>query len=80
MEHSGGFQLVENSPLLMATLLIGVSSSLISGSVNLSESIEWIVLIISLIANITAVIGLSLHVFVYLPMKKAEKNLKETFK
>ena len=72
--------MVKNLPLLMVTLLIGVSSSLISGSVNLSESIEWIVLIISLIANITAVIGLSLHVFVYLPMKKAEKNLKETFK
>jgi hypothetical protein len=64
----------------MVTLLIGVSSSLIIGSVNLSGSIEWIFLIISIIANITAVIGLSLHVFVYLPMKKSEKNLKETFK
>jgi hypothetical protein len=72
--------LVKNLPLLMAILLIGVSSSLISGNVNLSGSIEWIFLIISLIANITSVIGLSLHVFVYLPMKKAEKNLKETFK
>jgi len=72
--------LVKNLPLLMAILLIGVSSSLISGNVNLSGSIEWIFLMISLIANITSVIGLSLHVFVYLPMKKAEKNLKETFK
>ncbi|KNH19109.1 MAG: hypothetical protein WBA30_20930 [Priestia megaterium] len=72
--------MVKNLPLLMTVLLIGVSSSLISGSVNLSGSLEWIVLIISLVANITAVIGLSLHVFVYFPMKKAEKNLKETFK
>ena len=80
IKHPGGFQLVKNLPLLMAILLIGVSSSLISGSINLSGSIEWIFFIISLIANITAVIGLSLHVFLYLPMKKAEKNLKETFK
>ncbi|MBU8754646.1 hypothetical protein [Priestia megaterium] len=72
--------MVKNLPLLMAILLIGVSSSLISGNVNLSGSIEWIFLMISLIANITSVIGLSLQVFVYLPMKKAEKNLKETFK
>ncbi|MDC7769170.1 hypothetical protein [Priestia megaterium] len=72
--------MVKNLPLLMAILLIGISFSLISGSVNLSGSIEWIFLIISLIANITAVIGHSLHVFVYLPVKKAEKNLKETFK
>ncbi|MGG1068751.1 hypothetical protein M1D53_17740 [Bacillus sp. PK9-021] len=67
-------------PLLMTILLIGMSSSLISGSANLSGIIEWVFLMISLIANITAVIGLSLHEFVYLPMKKAEKNLKETFK
>lgn len=62
--------MVKNLPLLMAILLIGVNSSFISGSVDLSGSIEWIFLIISLIANITAMIGLSLHVFVYLPMKK----------
>ncbi|KJL05866.1 hypothetical protein [Priestia aryabhattai] len=64
----------------MAILLIGVSSSLISGSANLSGSIEWVFLMISLVANITAVTGLSLHVLVYLPMKKAQKDLKETFK
>ncbi|MGG4436528.1 hypothetical protein AAXE64_18450 [Priestia megaterium] len=67
-------------PLLMRVSLIGVSSSLISRSADLSGSIEWIFLIISLITNITAVISLSLHVFVYLPMKKAEKNPKEMFK
>jgi len=76
----GGFQLVKNLPLLMAILLIGVSSSLISGSVNLSGSIEWVFLMIRLVANITAVISLCLHVLVYLPMKKAQKDLKETFK
>lgn len=68
----------------MRVSLIGVSSSLISRSANLSGRIEWIFLIISLIisliTNITAVISLSLHVFVYLPMKKAEKNPKEMFK
>ncbi|KGJ77294.1 hypothetical protein [Priestia megaterium] len=64
----------------MTILLIGMSSSLISGSANLSGIIEWVFLMISLIANITAVIALSLHEFVYLSMKKAEKNLKETFK
>ncbi len=36
--------------------------------------------VISIILNVTAVIGLSLHVFVYKPMKKAENILNEAIK
>ncbi|HDR7915914.1 MULTISPECIES: hypothetical protein [Bacillus] len=72
--------MVKNLPLLIVILILGVSSSTLSTNGYLSPVIEWSLMIISIILNIIAVIGLSLHVLVYKPMKGFDKNLKETFK
>ncbi|KLA31119.1 hypothetical protein [Bacillus cereus] len=72
--------MVKNLPLLIVILILGVSSSTLSTNGYFSPVIEWSLMIISIILNITAVIGLSLHVLVCQPMKKFETNLKETFK
>ncbi|EEL61631.1 hypothetical protein bthur0011_58690 [Bacillus thuringiensis serovar huazhongensis BGSC 4BD1] len=61
-------------------LLLGISSSTLSTNGYFSPVIEGSLMIISIILNIAAVIGLSLHVLVYQPMKRYETNLKETFK
>jgi len=47
---------------------------------HLPTFFEWTLPIMSIILNATAVIGLSLHVFVYKPMKKAEDNLNGVIK
>jgi len=47
---------------------------------HLPTFFEWTLPIMSIILNIIAVIGLSLHVFVYKPMKKAEDNLNGAIK
>ncbi|MGG0456742.1 hypothetical protein [Bacillus mycoides] len=52
---------------------MAVSSSTLSTDGYFSPVIEWSLMIISIILNITTVIGLSLHVFVYQPMKRFEK-------
>ncbi|MEH7362386.1 hypothetical protein, partial [Priestia megaterium] len=49
--------------------------STVSMNGHLPAFFEWALPILSIILNVTAVIGLSLHVFVYKPMKKAEDNL-----
>ncbi|PES11118.1 hypothetical protein [Bacillus cereus] len=72
--------MVKNLPLLIVILLLGISSSTLSTNGYFSPVIEGSLMIISIILNITAVIGLSLHVLVYQPMKKFETNLKETCK
>ncbi|MCU5087018.1 hypothetical protein OCA23_27435 [Bacillus cereus] len=72
--------MVKNLPLLIVILILGVSSSTLSMNGYFSPVIEWSFMIISIILNITAVISLSLHVLVYQPMKRFDKNLKETFK
>jgi len=72
--------LVKNLPLLIVILLLGISSSTLSTNGYFSPVIEGSLMIISIIINITAVIGLSLHVLVYQPMKRFETNLKETCK
>ncbi|MDA2385922.1 hypothetical protein CON48_15055 [Bacillus thuringiensis] len=72
--------MVKNLPLLIVILILGISSSTLSTNGYFSPVIEWSLMIISIILNITAVIGLSLHVLVYQPMKRFETNLKETFK
>ncbi|MGZ0879994.1 hypothetical protein ACWZQY_029040 [Priestia megaterium] len=72
--------MVKNLPLLIFLLIIGISSSTISMSGHLPMFFGWTLPIMSIILNITAVIGLSLHVFVYKPMKKAEDNLNRAIK
>ncbi|MGE6833677.1 hypothetical protein ACQKGA_28395 [Priestia megaterium] len=72
--------MIKNLPLLISILIIGVSSSTISMNGHLPTVFEWILPIMSIILNIIAVIGLSLHVFVYKPMKKAEDNLNGAIK
>ncbi|HDR8486645.1 TPA: hypothetical protein QC445_003467 [Bacillus cereus] len=72
--------MVKNLPLLIVILLLGISSSTLSTNGYFSPVIEGSLMIISIIINITAVIGLSLHVLVYQPMKRFETNLKETCK
>jgi hypothetical protein len=72
--------LIKNLPLLISILIIGVSSSTISMNGHLPTFFEWTLPIMSIILNIIAVIGLSLHVFVYKPMKKAEDNLNGAIK
>ncbi|MCY8235058.1 hypothetical protein [Priestia endophytica] len=67
--------MVKNLPLLFFILIIGVSSSTVSMNGHLPFIVEYAFMIMSFILNVTAVIGLSLHVFVYKPMKKAEENL-----
>ncbi|OOQ96687.1 hypothetical protein BW898_05945 [Bacillus cereus] len=57
----------------MVILILDLSSSTLSTDGYFSPVIEWSLMIISIILNITAVIGLSLHVFVYQPMKRFEK-------
>lgn len=61
-------------------LLLGISSSTLSTNGYFSPVIQGSLMIISIILNFTAVIGLSLHVLVYQPMKRFETNLKETCK
>ncbi|WP_242529466.1 hypothetical protein [Priestia flexa] len=58
----------------------GVSTSTISMNEHLSIFFQFTLPVISIILNVTAVIGLSLHVFVYKPMKKAENILNEAIK
>ncbi|MCC2507089.1 hypothetical protein [Bacillus cereus] len=72
--------MVKNLPLLIVILLLGISSSTLSTNGYFSPVIEGSLMIISIILNIAAVIGLSLHVLVHQPMKRYETNLKETFK
>ncbi|WP_368936205.1 hypothetical protein [Bacillus sp. SH8-8] len=72
--------MVKNLPLLIVILLLGISSSTLSTNGYFSPVIEGSLMIISIILNINAVIGLSLHVLVYQPMKRFETNLKETCK
>jgi hypothetical protein len=72
--------LIKNLPLLISILIIGVSTSTISMNGNLPTFFEWTLPIMSIILNATAVIGLSLHIFVYKPMKKAEDNLNGVIK
>ncbi|EOO24838.1 hypothetical protein ICM_06575 [Bacillus cereus BAG1X2-3] len=72
--------MVKNLPLLIVILLLGISSSTLSTNGYFSPVIEGSLMIISITLNITAVIGLSLHVLVYQPMKRFETNLKETCK
>jgi len=72
--------LIKNLPLLISILIIGVSTSTISMNGHLPTFFEWTLPIMSIILNATAVIGLSLHVFVYKPMKKAEDNLNGVIK
>ncbi|MFP7487600.1 hypothetical protein SFC65_25955 [Priestia filamentosa] len=72
--------MVKNLPLLFFILIIGVSSSTVIMNGHLPSIVEYAFMIMSFILNVTAIIGLSLHVFVYKPMKKAEENLKATFK
>lgn len=72
--------MVKNLPLLIVILLLGISSSTLNTNGYFSPVIEGALMIISIILNIAAVIGLSLHVLVYQPMKRYETNLKETFK
>ncbi|MDF2058564.1 hypothetical protein [Priestia megaterium] len=72
--------MIKNFPLLISILIIGVSSSTISMKGHLPTFFEWTLPIMSIILNIIAVIGLSLHVFVYKPMKKAEDNLNGAIK
>jgi hypothetical protein len=72
--------LIKNLPLLIFILIIGVSTSTISMNGNLPTFFEWTLPIMSIILNATAVIGLSLHIFVYKPMKKAEDNLNGVIK
>ncbi|KML31934.1 hypothetical protein [Priestia aryabhattai] len=67
--------MIKNLPLLLFILIIGVSTSIISTNEHLPTFLEWALPIISIIFNATAVVGLSLHVFVYKPMKQAEDNL-----
>ncbi|MFB5250352.1 hypothetical protein ACE38F_08110 [Bacillus mycoides] len=59
--------------ILIVILILDLSSSTLSTDGYFSPVIEWSLMIISIILNITAVIGLSLHVFVYQPMKRFEK-------
>lgn len=72
--------MIKNLPLLISILIIGVSSSTISMNGHLPTFFEWTLPIMSIILNIIAVIGLSLHVFVYKPMKKAEDNFNGAIK
>jgi len=72
--------LIKNLPLLISILIIGVSTSTISMNGHLPTFFEWTLPIMSIILNATAVIGLSLHVFIYKPMKKAEDNLNGVIK
>ncbi|MUL34081.1 hypothetical protein [Priestia megaterium] len=72
--------MIKNLPLLISILIIGVSSSTISMNGHLPKFFEWTLPIMSIILNIIAVIGLSLHVFVYKPMKKEEDNLNGAIK
>ncbi|MBS9802237.1 hypothetical protein J4052_04515 [Bacillus toyonensis] len=72
--------MVKNSPLLIVILILGVSSSTLSTNGYFSPVIEWSLMIISVILNTTAVIGLLIQVLVYQPMKRFETNLKENFK
>ncbi|MCU5026617.1 hypothetical protein OB988_29870, partial [Bacillus cereus] len=67
--------MVKNLPLLIVILLLGISSSTLSTNGYFSPVIEGSLMIISIILNITAVIGLSLHVLVYQPIKRFETNL-----
>jgi hypothetical protein len=72
--------LIKKIPLLISILIIGVGSSTISMNGHLPTFFEWTLPIMSIILNIIAVIGLSLHVVVYKPMKKAEDNLNGAIK
>ena len=72
--------MIKNLPLLISILIIGVSTSTISMNGHLPTFFEWTLPIMSIILNATAVIGLSLHVFIYKPMKKAEDNLNGVIK
>ncbi|MCL9634233.1 hypothetical protein L2095_05785 [Bacillus zanthoxyli] len=72
--------MIKNLPLLISFLILGISSSRISMNGHLPTFFEWTLPIMSIILNATAVIGLSLHVFVYKPMKKAEENLNGAIK
>ncbi|MEC3379531.1 hypothetical protein P9Z98_30765 [Bacillus cereus] len=72
--------MVKNLPLLIVILLLGISSSTLSTNGYFSPVREWSLVIISIILNITAVIGLSLHVLVYQPLKRFTQHFKGTFK
>jgi len=72
--------LIKNLPFLISLLILGISSSRISMNGHLPAFFEWTLPIMSIVLNATAVIGLSLHLFVYKPMKQAEDNLSEVIK
>ncbi|KLV23438.1 hypothetical protein [Priestia megaterium] len=72
--------MIKNLPLLISLLILGISSSRISMNGHLPAFFEWTLPIMSIVLNATAVIGLSLHVFVYKPMKQTEDNLNEAIK
>ncbi|GGD13703.1 hypothetical protein [Pontibacillus salipaludis] len=53
--------MVKNVPLLISMLLIGLGSLLVSQNTPLPEALDWVLIIIALILNLTSAIGLILH-------------------
>ncbi|WP_345240524.1 hypothetical protein [Pontibacillus salipaludis] len=53
--------MVKNVPLLISMLLIGLGSLMVSQNTQLPEALDWVLIIIALILNMTSAIGLILH-------------------
>lgn len=53
--------MVKNVPLLISMLLIGLGALLVSQNTPLPEALDWVLIIIALILNMTSAIGLILH-------------------
>lgn len=62
--------MVKNLLLLLAMLLVGSSALTISITIQLPQSLHWILLTIAVVLNIWSAIGLILHVGIQRLSKK----------